>query len=241
MGICNSCLQPGRKLLSILRCGRAGGPAVASEREPWIYRPISVGIFYGAIVGSPLMDDWINQKTGTLAGVRFGWDFDDDWGVEMRIASSTMPIVDSELQIAMQQQYDNERGLPWDSPYRYRWDTGRTADHFLWDVEMLWYPWGDSDLRPYLLFGLGLDRISFEDRMEQSYAHVLVGMPVGIGIKHRWADWLAFRVEVLDNIAFAGHSTFEPQNNFSITGGFEVRFGQPRTFYWPWDPGMQKF
>ncbi|MBN2579716.1 MAG: hypothetical protein JXB10_12065 [Pirellulales bacterium] len=239
LGFCGTCMRPGRRLLSALWCGRAG-PAVAPHREPWLYRPFSAGIFFGPVVGSPLIDDWVEQQTGTFAGVRFGWDLDDDWGLEMRLVSATIPLVDSELQIAFQQQYDTDRGLPLDSPYRHRWDGTRTADHFLWDVSMLWYPWGDAKLRPYLLFGIGLDRIEFVDRLETSYSHVLVGMPVGIGVKHRWADWLAFRVECLDNMAYAGNSAFEMQHNFSITGGFEVRFGRPRVFYWPWDPGMRK-
>jgi hypothetical protein len=240
LGICSACLRPGRRLLSTLRYGR-GGPAVVSEREPWIYRPFSAGIFFGPIVGSPLIDDWIEQQTGTLAGARFGWDLDDDWGVEMRLASASIPLVDSLEQIEMQQQYDTDRGLPLDSPYRNRWDGTRLADHFLWDLEILWYPWADARLRPYLLFGLGISRIEFNDRLDVSYSHVLVGMPVGIGFKHRWADWLAFRVECLDNMAYAGNSTFEMQHNLSITGGFEIRLGRPHISYWPWDPGTRKW
>jgi hypothetical protein len=239
LGLCGACMRPGQRLLSALRYGRAG-QAVISEREPWIYRPFSVGIFFGPIVGSPLVDDWVAQGTGTLAGLRLGWDLDDDWGLEMRFASASIPLVDSDLQKAMQQQYDTDRGLPLDSPFRHRWDSTRTADHFLWDVDMLWYPWGDAKLRPYLLFGIGISRIDFLDRMDVSYSHVLVGMPVGLGVKHRWADWLAFRVECLDNMAYAGHSTFQMQHNFSVTGGLEIRLGRPRTSYWPWDPGMQK-
>jgi hypothetical protein len=229
LGACDGCGGPGWRLLQCLRPGRLCGGllGLSADREPWIDRPFSAGLFVGPIVGSPLMDDWVGQQTGTLAGLRLGWDMDDDWGVEMRFASANIPVYDSQQAIAAQQNEDPQ----------YLFVGTRNADHFLWDIDVLYYPWGDAALRPYLLFGLGTARIKFMDRLETHYARILAGMPVGLGVKTRLNDWLVFRVECTDNIAFAGGSIFQTQHNASLTGALEVRLGRSKTTYWPWNPG----
>jgi hypothetical protein len=231
LGTCDSCQGPGRRLLNLL-CpwkpfsDRPGSPVY---HEPWINRPFSVGVFVGPMVGSPLIDDWVGQQTGTLAGLRLGWDMGDDWGMEMRFATANTPLYDSEAAIAAQQ---NISGLPLPSPYG-----TRNSDQFLWDIDFLYYPWGDDSFRPYLLFGLGTDRIKFTDRLGTNYARILLGMPVGLGVKTRLNDWLIFRMECTDNMAFAGGSIFQSQHNISLTGAFEVRLGRTKIQYWPWNPG----
>ena len=84
---CFICLKPGR-----IFGEHAGPPPV---HEPWINRPFSVGVFVGPVIGSPLIDDWVGQQTGTLGGLRLGWDMDDDWGIELRLATANIPIYDS--------------------------------------------------------------------------------------------------------------------------------------------------
>ena len=226
---CDSC-GPCRRLLCLLSpgnlfAGRSGAPVY---REPWISRPFSAGVFVGPIVGSSLLDDWVGQQTGTLAGARFGLDIDDDCGVEMRLATANVPLYDSEAAIIAQRN---------SNPQSYLARGTRNADHFLWDIDFLYYPWGDSSLRPYLLFGLGTYRIQFNDRLDTTYARVLLGMPVGLGMKMHLSEWMIFRVEFTDNMAFAGSSVFQSQHNFSATGALEVRLGRSRIQYWPWNPG----
>jgi hypothetical protein len=235
MGTCDECqsgMGPCRRLFCMLRPRAVFGDLCGSKfaHEPWINRPFSIGVFVGPVVGSPLMDDWVGQQTGTLAGMRFGWDFDDDWGMEMRLATANVPIYDSESAILAEQEA--MIGLPLDTPYG-----TRNADHFFWDIDFLYYPWGDAHFRPYLLFGVGTDRIKFTDRLGNNYARILLGMPVGLGIKTHLNNWMIFRVECTDNMAFAGGSIFQSQHNISLTGAFEVRLGRSRIQYWPWNPG----
>ncbi len=110
-------MGPGRRLLYLLasrldirRSRRPGRPA----HEPWLTRPFSFGVFVGPVVGSPLMDDWVGQQTGTLAGLRLGWDLDDDWGLEMRLATANIPIYDSPA--AIDAQLRSLNSLPENDP-----------------------------------------------------------------------------------------------------------------------------
>jgi hypothetical protein len=168
----------------------------------------------GAAVGSPLINNSIQQGTGFLGGARFGYDFDEDWGLELRLASASYPLL-SGYPVGVQ----------------------NSSDHFLCDIDFLYYPWGDAAFRPYLLMGIGTARIKFADQTGNDYARILAGMPVGIGFKWKMSEWFIFRAECLDNVAFAGGSVFQTQHNISLTGGLEIRFGRPRVQYWPWDPG----
>jgi hypothetical protein len=219
-GVCGRCMHSGGKLLHLLSPKRwlQWDREQLSQREPWSYRPFSVGLFMGPIVGSPLISDSIDQGTGFIGGARFGYDFDDDWGLEMRLASASFPV---------------SGGYPIDG-------TQHSSDHFLWDIDFLYYPWEDAAIRPYVLMGIGTSRIKFADQLGNQYARIMAGMPVGVGLKTRLNDWFVFRLEFLDNVAFAGGSNFQTQHNFSVTFGFEVRFGRPHVQYWPWNPGMRQ-
>jgi hypothetical protein len=232
LGACDNC-GPVRRFLYMLSPAHifAGRPGSPVYHEPWIDRPFSVGLFAGPIVGSPLINDWVGQQTGTLAGMRFGWDFDDDWGMELRLATANIPLYDEPPAI-LAQQAQTGGGLP--IPYL---AGTRNSDHFIWDIDFLYYPWGDDHFRPYLLFGVGTDRVKFADRLGIGYARILLEMPVGLGFKYHMNDWLIFRVEFTDNIAMAGGSIFQTQQNFSATGAFEVRLGRTKIQYWPWNPG----
>jgi hypothetical protein len=233
LGTCGSC-GPGRRLLCMLSPSNlfADRPGSPVYHEPWINRPFSVGVFAGPFIGSPLMDDWVGQQTGTLAGMRFGMDMDDDWGMELRLATANVPIYDSDAAIEAQLQATAGTGLP-----AANLAGTRNADQFLCDIDFLYYPWGDNSFRPFLLFGIGTDRIKFTDRLGTNYARILMGMPVGLGFKTHLNDWMIFRADFTDNMAFAGGSVFQSQHNFSITAAFEVRLGRSKIQYWPWNPG----
>jgi hypothetical protein len=219
-GFCGRCLRPTGKLFHFLNPQRwfQSDPQRSAMREPWIYRPFSVGLFMGPIVGSTLIDNSIAQGTGFIGGARFGYDFDEDWGLETRLASASIPL------------YGGFR------------DDGEqhSADHFLWDIDFLYYPWGDAAVRPYVLMGIGTARIKFADQLGVCESRIRAGMPVGIGVKWKLSDWFVFRLECLDNVAFAGGSVFQTQHNASLTCGLEIRFGRPHIQYWPWNPGMRQ-
>jgi hypothetical protein len=196
-----------------------GDPELVAKREPWNYRPFSASLFMGPIFGSTLIDNTVTQGTGFLAGARFGYDFDDDWGLETRIGSATFPVGGD---------YPND-GMQ------------HSSDHFIWDIDFLYYPWGDSAVRPYFMMGVGVSRVKFGDTMGYENARILAGMPFGVGVKWKFSDWFIFRLECLDNVAFAGGSVIHTQHNASLSFGFEVRFGRPHVQYWPWNPGMRQF
>ena len=216
--------------------GRHRGLGQPLLRESWRYRPFGIGWFMGSMSGSTLIEDWTGQKTGYFGGYRLGWDFDHYWGCEMRLGFASVPMWDSQrAKEAEQAAYDAE-GLGEDDERRNRYNRRRDTDVNVWDVSLLYYPWGDAAWRPYAMVGLGTSRIRFEDRLAQHWSKQVFGMPLGLGLKYRYNDVLALRFEVADNIIFGGSGGFETLHNLSVTAGVEVRFGGTRTAYWPWNP-----
>ena len=216
--------------------GRYRGPGQPLLRESWRYRPFSAGWFMGALQGSTLVDDWAGQKGGYLGGYRFGWDFDHYWGCEGRFAWGYAELNDSQRAKDAQKAADDAKGLAPDDPFRQRFDTLRDNDiTCLCDFSFLYYPWGDSAWRPYLLAGIGYGRIDFEDRLSQYWQAGMLEIPLGIGFKYRWNDWLALRVELTDNVLLKNKG-IKTLHEMSLTGGVEIRFGGTRKAYWPWNP-----
>jgi hypothetical protein len=204
--------------------------------ESWLYRPWSLGWYLGVIDGSELIHNWLDQDQGFFGGLYVGRDLSHHFGAELRFSLSAVELTDSYRAIAAQQAVYH--ALKWDSesPLAKRYD-GRNADLFMWDANLLYYPFGDTRWRPYLRCGLGSARYRFFDRLETNYNPVMLSMPVAIGLKYRPRRWVALRFEVADNIAFPGGTDLSTLNNLTIVGGLEVRFGGPRMAYWPWNPG----
>jgi len=205
--------------------------------ESWLYRPLSAGWFMGFMQGNELVEDWVGQEQGFFGGYRFGWDYDPYWGCEMRFGFASVALQDSARAKAAQEAADLAAGLTPDDPYFHRFDTRRDSGIRLWDVDMLWYPFGDTYLRPYFLIGLGSARVDFMDRLSERRIKSVLAMPIAIGFKYRLRDWLAVRVEATDNFIAGAGSGFKNLHNFSLTAGLEVRFGGTRTAYWPYYPG----
>ncbi len=208
-----------------------------SPRQTWLFRPYSVDWFAGEVWGDEVIDDWVSQRQGFIGGVRLGWDADPFWGLEMRVALGETSLVDSHRAVSAQQTADDKAGLAEDDPLRLRFDRRRELDLFLWDINLVYYPLGDTRLRPFALIGLGTARVSFKDRLSNEYDEIVLGMPVGGGLKWRLSDWLALRCTLTDNIALSGGSGFNTLHELSLTGGVEMRFGGSRRTYWPWNPG----
>lgn len=217
---------------------RYRGPGRPLLRESWRYRPFSAGWFIGVVEGDELIDDWLGQKRGPLGGYRLGWDFDHYWGCEMRLGWGYLEVYDSQRAKDAQKAADDASGLAPDDSFRKRFDAVRhSALAPVWDVSLLYYPWGDAAWRPYLLAGLGHVRIDVWDRLTEHHAVGTWGIPLGVGVKYRWKDWLALRFELTDNIAW-GRRAINTVHELSATGGVEVRFGGTRKAYWPWNPGL---
>ena len=210
----------------------SGGPLVC---ESWQFRPASVGWFMGMIQGGTLIDDWVVAKGGFFGGYRLGWDCGHYWGYEMRLALGNLALSDSHLARQAQEAADDEKGFAPTDPFRDRFDARRDATTTLWDMSLLYYPWGDAVWRPYLMAGMGVARVKFIDRLSIRYDECVLGVPFGLGVKYRAGPRLAFRLELADNIAFG--SSFNTVHHVTFTGGLELRFGGGRVAYWPWEPG----
>jgi len=216
---------------------RFRGPGQPLIQESWRFRPLSVGGFYGFVQGSQLIADWTYEEQGMIGGMTLGWDFHHYFGCEMRLAFGRVVIGDSLQAIEAQTAADDAAGLAPTDPTRRRFDAGRDNDLLLWEVSVLYYPWGDSRWRPYATLGVGTTGVDFIDRLSTVYQDAFFTLPFGIGVKYLYGDCLAFRLELIDHMAFGGGKPIETMHHLTITAGMEVRFGGPRRAYWPWNPG----
>ena len=169
------------------------------------------------------------------AGVQIGWDYDPYWGMEMRFGWAVMDLTDSELAIEAQIAKDQRDGAT--HPFVDRFDGVRANHVFLWDGHAMYYPWGDSAFRPYLMVGLGTSTNSFIDRTDVTYRNTLFTVPFGVGMKYRINDFSDLRMECADYIALGGGGDFDVVQRVLVTGSLELRFGGQRRAYWPWNPG----
>lgn len=220
--------------------GRYRGPGHPLQRESWLYRPFSAGWFMGMMQGGMLMDDWLGMQRGFFGGYRLGWDHDYYWGGEMRFAFGSVELFDTAAAKQAQREADLAAGHDPDDPHdawAHRFEQRRDADMFQWDVSVIHYPWGDSQWRPYLMAGLGAAQIGFTDRLSRRHHDVVFATVLAAGLKYRYNDWLALRLDCADNVLFGNGSGFQTVHNLSATAGVEVRFGGARKAYWPWNPG----
>jgi hypothetical protein len=180
-------------------------------RGSWRNRPLSAGWFMGAAFGDELLEGRVDQDEGYVGGYRFGWDWHHYWGTETRFAIGSMEL---------------------SSPARSnRWGN----DILFWDVEWLYYPWGDSRWRPYLMAGVGLLNVDFDDENGLRIDKTVFAAPLGLGVKYRWSPRIALRMELADQITSHGPAGLQSQHNLQLTFGMDLRFGGPRKSYWPYN------
>ncbi len=190
--------------------GRYAHKGVPLEGTSWLNRPYHADWFVGSLLGDELIAGRVDQNNELIGGVRIGFDFDYYWGLEWRFGWSHP-----------------------DSGVISEFDSLQNGTYFISDIDLKYYPWGDTVVRPYWLLGLGMASISFRDDTEVGRDVTLATMPFGTGVEfHQW-PWLVWRFEVLDNLAF-GADGVETLNNFSLTAGMEYRFGAKPQSYWPW-------
>ena len=207
-------------------------PIRPPENLSWLYRPLSIGIFAGGLYGSPLINNWVGQKQGYIGGLRFGWDCDDYWGVEIRAAIGTAQLFDSPEAIAEEQSLLN--GV---APMKFDRYSNRTD----YDFNVLYYFTGDRRSRPYFLIGGGVVQLGFNDLIGNHYSYSALGMPLALGWKYHVDDRMALRFEVGDEIVFASGAGFNVLHDATATAGLEFRFGAHSKAYWPWNPGSKSW
>ncbi len=209
-------------------------------QESWRNRPLAFGWYMGGMLGSPLMTDWTGTGFGYTGGFRLTWDYDHYWGVEFRYGMASLPQWDSQAAIDASHQRDQQYGLTSSDSAWDRYDKTRNASYQFYDLNFVYYPWGDSRWRPYGLLGLGGTRVKFQDRLGEVRVRNVFSMPLGIGLKYRHNDRLAWRLE-LANQFITGYREMTAGSNLSITFGMELRFGGTRRAYWPYQAGLSAF
>ena len=191
--------------------GLAGSLFSASERHvgrgqplhgtSWLNRPYEVGLETGALFMANRVAPHVRSNNDVMGALHLGWDWDHYWGTQVRVAWST-PAIGSGTSAA-----------PPDS-----------SDLFIYDLSMMFYPWGDSKVRPYYRFGIGLTDIEYVNTYDLEQDATLFTIPFGFGIKYQSQRWMAWRAELIDNLAF-GQSGTGTLSNFTLSFGAEWRFG----------------
>ncbi len=190
-----------------------GRPLIGTS---WLNRPWFVGGFLGGLLADDLISGEVESNNSFFLGGRLGWDFDHYWGMEGRYAYSHPQISDPS-------------GNSFD----------RSRDYFI-DVSLAYYPWGDSQWRPFFSWGFGLQTFRFWDQDDDQISQSLLSMPIGIGIKFYHSPWHTMRLDLYDNIAF-GDGRLSSMQNFTLAAGVEFRFGCRPTSYFPWHGSTSLF
>jgi hypothetical protein len=175
----------------------------------WLNRPYHIDWFAGPLLTDGYISEGVGQSNDIFAGLRVGWDFDYYWGVEWRFG--------------------------WADPDIFAEGSSDTieGDYFVSDIDFVYYPWGDTKVRPYFQAGLGVTQVdNFRDGVSP-YRATMLSMPLGFGVQFQQTPWMAWRLEVIDNLAFGGDGV-DRMNNFALTGGMEFRLGARPNSYWPW-------
>ncbi len=218
--------------------GRHRGLGQPLTSESWLYRPLNAGWFMGAMIGSPLIDDWLGISNGYSTGFRFGWDQNHYWGLDMQFTYAEMGLWDSARAKEERRQWYIHDGMEPEDPSLDRLvNVSRNLKLYQWAVSVMYYPWGDARWRPYLSLGVGATRMQYTDIFLTGGHQTFFVLPMAVGIKYHWNDWLALRFECSDSFSIPGGGGLKPVHNLSINGALEIRFGGPRTAYWPWNPG----
>jgi hypothetical protein len=144
-----------------------------------------------------------------FGGLRLGWDFDYYWGIESRFGWA-------DPDVALDGSLDSVSGR-----------------YFVGDVDFIYYPWGDTRVRPYFLLGMGLTEIRSLHDDGSGLDTTLLSMPFGLGVQFPQTPWLAWRLEIIDNLAF-GSDGVDTMHNVAFTAGMEWRLGARPHSYWPW-------
>ncbi len=167
----------------------------------WLNRPYEFSLETGLLAMANDVGDGTGKANDLLVAAQLGWDFDHYWGTQVRVAWSS-PSFDYET-----------------APV-----TDASNDLAIYDASLLYYPWGDSRVRPYWRAGLGLTDIDYVDTTGMPASASLFTIPLAIGLKYQKERWMAIRFEAADNIAF-GQGGTNTLNNFTFTFGAEWRFG----------------
>jgi hypothetical protein len=187
-----------------------GLPLVGSS---WLNRPYYIGTSLGPMWLTNRPINAVARDKDVMGTVFFGWDWDYYWGSEFQYGYATPELWNSDA--------------PAGSPIGHRLAT--------WNYSFMYYPWGDSNLRPFWRLGAGNTHFDFTTNEGLRRDEWLFTSPFGVGMKYSFRRWLAGRIEFTDQLSWGGHGV-ATQHNLVLQFGLEVRFGGKRKAYWPWNP-----
>ncbi len=176
----------------------------------WLNRPWYWGVFIGGMLADDLVAGHVEADSAPILGMRLGHDFDHFWGWESRYAYARTELFTG-------------AGVPIVEPGR---------DYFV-DVALLYYPWGDSAWRPYLLAGVGFANFRYVNDLGRAIDDTALTIPLGFGLKRYYSPWFTLRFDAVDNWSLSG-GHLDSMHNFSLMAGVEFRFGGRRPSYFPW-------
>jgi hypothetical protein len=188
-----------------------GEPLVGTS---WLNRPFHAGWLVGVVFGDELMGGHVDQDSGLFGGYRIGWDFDHYWGVEGRFAFTNVDLTFLEPSLV----------------------PAGSANHQYFDLNLLYFPWGDARWRPYVSLGIGVNHLRYEDDLRVHRNEVPFAFPISFGVKYLWTEWLALRGDLTDNWSFASGAA-DSMHSVSLTFAAEAHFGGSRKSYFPYDAG----
>jgi hypothetical protein len=186
-----------------------GWPMIGTS---WRNRPFYWGGEYGTIWITRALQDSICRDIDTFGGVFIGWDWDHYWGTEFKLNRATPELINA------------------DAPNAQRNDV-----LFMWSWSTMYYPWGDSWVRPYWRWGIGQTEFDFPLDDGTHRDEWLFTFPIGLGVKYPVRRWLAARTELTDQLS-VGHNGLPTQHNITLTFGLEMHLGVHPRSYWPWYP-----
>jgi hypothetical protein len=185
-------------------CEQLWRPGDLIEDTYFLRRPWHAGFFFGTMDGDRLAAG-VDQASDWFGGVRIGNDFAPRWGWELRSA------------------YFSPDLTYFDQP-----DRGGMAQNWFLDMNVLHYPWGDTRIRPFWSIGLGSARFRFEDAGGGDVNKWVVDLPLSVGVKYHWKDWLAVRGELTDTIIL-GQEPIHAMHNLSLSFGAEIHWHSFKT------------
>jgi hypothetical protein len=186
-----------------------GLPLVGSS---WLNRPYYLGATLGPMWLTNRPADSVPRDQDVIGNLIYGWDWDYYWGSEFQYGYATPEL--------------HNTADP----------TGTVTNRMVsWNYSFMYYPWGDSNLRPFWRLGVGDTNFDFPTDDGTRWDEWLFTTPFGVGMKYSLRRWLAARVEFTDQFSWGNHGV-ATQHNLTLNFGLEFRFGGKRKAYWPWNP-----
>lgn len=195
---------------------RHWGVGVPLEGTSWRNRPWHFGMFFGMLDGGEVLDGQVLQDSGFFWGLRLGNDFDHYWGWELRAGTAHVDLNRTDTGVPLEQD-------------------GRNS---YYDLNLLYYPLGDTRWRPYVSLGIGASTHGFADLQGNSFDETTASMPLALGIKYFVRPGYSLRADFTNNISF-GTGNASGTNNISLSVGFDLHFGGRRKVYFPYDTSVQ--